>query len=308
MRIVFMGTPRFAAACVDALVEQRGKHELVAVYTRPDAASKRGHEKYPSPAKVEAVKMHIPVRSPRNFKDQADIDELASLEPDIIVTAAYGVVLPKAVLDIPKYECINVHASLLPRWRGAAPIQRSILADDKVTGISVMRMEETLDTGDVCYVSELDILDRNTEDLTAALSRLAVKALPIVLEQIEKGTVVWTPQDDALATYADKVDKSEVRLRPDLGAHENLLRVRVATASNLAKAFVCDHPIAVLKAHTIPDQMTPGVVSLKDKAVTLGTVEGCLVLDEVKPDGKNAMSSKAWLLGLKNTSLGWRML
>lgn len=308
MRIVFMGTPRFAATCVDALIEQMDKHELVAVYTRPDAASHRGHTLYPAPAKAEAMKYHIPVRTPKNFKDQATIDELAAFKPDVILTAAYGIVLPRAVLDIPKYECINVHASILPRWRGAAPIQRSILADDKVSGISIMRMSEELDAGDVCHVSELDVLDRNTEDLTAALSRLAVKAIPVVLDQLEQGTVVWTPQDDSKVTYADKLTKQEVRLSPDVSAHDNCLRVRVATTSNLAKAFVCDHSIAVLKAHAIPETLPKGSVSLKDKAITLGTTAGALVLDEIKPDGKNSMSSKAWLLGLKNAPLSWRSL
>ncbi|MGN0034362.1 MAG: methionyl-tRNA formyltransferase, partial [Coriobacteriales bacterium] len=284
------------------------RHELVAVYSRPDAASHRGRALHPAPAKVEATRQHVPVRTPDDFSDPATIDELASFEPDVIITAAFGVILPQAVLDLPRYACINVHASLLPRWRGAAPIQRAILADDETTGISVMRMTSDLDAGDVCYAAELDILDRNTEDLTAALARLAVRALPDVLDQIERGTVQWTPQDSAQATFAPKVDKSEVMLTPDATAHDNQLRVRAATSSNLAKAFVCGRSISVLKAHVIDEDVPAGAVSIKDRRVALGCVFGTLSLDEVKPDGKNAMSSKAWLLGLRNAELEWRAL
>jgi methionyl-tRNA formyltransferase len=307
MRIVFMGTPRFAATCVKALALQ-DEHELVAVYSRPDAASRRGHELHPAPAKVEASRQDVPVYTPRSFDDQDTLDELAALEPDVIITAAYGVILPQEVLDIPRYGCLNVHASLLPRWRGAAPIQRAILANDDVTGVSIMRMTTDLDCGDVCYVSELDILDRNTEDLTAALARLAVRALPIILEGLEEGTLEWKPQDDSLATYAPKVKKDELLLAPDSSAEENLLRVRASTSSNPAKAFVCDRSITVLKAHVVEGDLDEGTVSIKNRRVTLGTADGALALDEVKPDGRNAMTSKAWLLGLKNAPLSWRAL
>jgi methionyl-tRNA formyltransferase len=305
MRIVFMGTPRFAVACLNAIAEQ-GCHELVAVYTRPDAASRRGKKLYPSPVREAAEKLRLPVRTLKGFNDGADIDELAALAPDLIVTAAYGVILPKEVLDIPPFGCINVHASLLPRWRGAAPIQRSILAEDTVTGITVMRMDEGLDTGDICASYELDILDRNTEELTAALARLAARELPGILQRIERGSVVWRKQPEEGVTHARKVTKSETRLSPESTASENLLRVRAATRSNPAKALVCGSSVAVLRAHTVPEGVSAGQVSLEDRTLTLGCPEGCLVVDEVKPDGKRAMPSRDWILGLKDVDLTWR--
>ena len=149
MRIVFMGTPQLAAKILQALTVAETT-QIVAVYTNADAVSKRGNQLIPSPVKVVANEAGVPVHTPSTFKDELEVERLAAYEPDFICVAAYGMILPTSALNIPKYECINVHGSLLPRWRGAAPIQRAILAGDEHTGVSIMRMDAGMDTGDYC--------------------------------------------------------------------------------------------------------------------------------------------------------------
>ena len=178
MRIVFMGTPAFAADILEEVAQQQ---DVVAVYTRPDAISGRGNKLEPSPVKATALKLGLPVYTPPTLRTEAVQQELAAFEPDVIVVAAYGAILPKEVLDIPRLGCFNVHASLLPRWRGAAPIERALLAGDEEVGVCIMAMEEGLDTGDYCISRSIEVRNQSAEALTAELAELGAQALLVAL-------------------------------------------------------------------------------------------------------------------------------
>ncbi|NTU89461.1 MAG: methionyl-tRNA formyltransferase [Actinobacteria bacterium] len=310
MRIVFMGTPDFAVPSLRALVQH---HDVLAVYTPPDAASGRGKELHPCAVKVAALELGIPVHTPADFRSEDEITYLSSLAPDLIVVAAYGVILPHNVLEIPIYGCINVHGSILPRWRGAAPIQRAILAGDEVAGVCIMRMEEGLDTGDYCLCETTPIAGKSTDDLTAELALLGADTLLKALEDLESETVVWTEQDDSQASYAEKISKRDVLLSPELDADKNVLRVRASSTTAPSRAVVCGKIVTVLAAHVaqeaeISDTLDPGEVSLSEARITLGCADGAFVIDEVKPAGKNSMTAQAWIRGLQNAPLEWSEL
>ncbi|RDL44941.1 methionyl-tRNA formyltransferase [Marinomonas piezotolerans] len=212
LRIIFAGTPDFAAASLQALidVQEANQYELVAVYTQPDRPAGRGHKLVASPVKQLAMKHNIPVLQPLNFKANQDRQDLADLNADIMIVAAYGLILPKAVLDTPKFGCINVHASLLPRWRGAAPIHRAVIAGDTVTGITIMQMDVGLDTGDMLLKKECPIMPTDTSgSLHDRLALLGGQALLEALEPLRVGQLNGESQDESLTCYADKLTKQE---------------------------------------------------------------------------------------------------
>ena len=205
MKIVFMGTPDFSVLALEELIK---KHEVVAVYTRAPKESGRGKKLNKTPIHLIAEKNGIEVRTPRTLRDATEKDTLKAYNPDVIVVAAYGLLLPKDVLDLPKYGCINIHASLLPRWRGAAPIQRAIEFGDSKSGISIMQMAEELDAGDVLSVEETEITNTTTgEILHDKLSRIGADLLIKTLDSIEDITPV--KQDESLVCYAQKINKEE---------------------------------------------------------------------------------------------------
>ena len=195
MRVVFMGTPKLAA---DILVEIAQQHEVVCVYTRPDAVRGRGAKLEPSSVKAAAERLGIPVRTATSLRDAEEQAHLAELAPDAICVAAYGCILPREVLEIPRYGCLNVHASLLPRWRGAAPIERAILAGDEQTGVCIMRMEEGLDTGPYCVRRATEVEGKSAAELTDELANLGARALLTGLSVVEQGGAEWTFQDLSL--------------------------------------------------------------------------------------------------------------
>ena len=209
MRVVFMGTPAFAATILDDLAEQ---HDVAAVYTRPDAVRGRGKRLEPSPVKAAAERRGLRVLTPRTLRDEAAQRELASFAPDVICVAAYGAILPKEVLDIPRFGCLNVHASLLPRWRGAAPIERAILAGDEEAGVCIMRMEEGLDTGAYCVCRTAIVDGKSASELTDELADLGSHALLTALVHVERDAAEWTEQDEEQVTYASKIEKRELDL------------------------------------------------------------------------------------------------
>ena len=211
MRIVFAGTPDFAVPCLRAAA---ARNEVVAVYTQPDRPAGRGRGLTPSPVKREAIARGIPVLQPENFKAQVSRDALAALQPDVMVVVAYGLILPQSVLDIPAHGCWNVHASLLPRWRGAAPIQRAIQAGDTETGVCLMQMERGLDTGPVLLSQSLPIGEGDTGgQLHDRLSELGAQVLSDGLGLLRAGIVAVAPAQPAEGvTYAHKLDKAEARL------------------------------------------------------------------------------------------------
>lgn len=208
LKIIFAGTPEFAAITLQALLESR--HEICAVYTQPDRPAGRGRKLTPSPVKRLALEARLPVRQPGTLKQAEAQEQLRDLDADLMVVVAYGLLLPALVLTLPRYGCINVHASLLPRWRGAAPIQRAILAGDTQTGVTIMQMNEGLDTGDVMSHETCDIKpDDTAASLHDRLARLGAATLLSTLTLIENNTVTRTPQDERLACYAAKIDKTE---------------------------------------------------------------------------------------------------
>lgn len=203
LSIVFAGTPDFAAHHLQALLGS--DHKVVAVYSQPDRPSGRGRKLTASPVKALALEHDIPVYQPLNFKSEDTVAELAALNADLMVVVAYGLILPQVVLDTPKLGCINVHASLLPRWRGAAPIHRALLAGDEQTGVTIMQMAAGLDTGDMLVKATCDILPSDTSQvLHDRLIDCGGPALLEALSQMEAGTATPQPQDDALANYADR--------------------------------------------------------------------------------------------------------
>ena len=303
MRIVFMGTPGFAATIVENLVSH---HEIVAVYTRPDAVRSRGKKLVPSPVKQIAQRVGVPVRTPRSITDDDVLEDLRALAPDAVCVAAYGAILPRAVLDLAPFGCLNVHASLLPRWRGAAPVERAILAGDEQTGVCIMRMEESLDTGDYCISRTTEVGTKNTIELTMELADLGSKALLTALQQIEAGKDEWVVQDDFFATYADKIAKREFFLNPQ---DEALLAVRKIQASSPAHPSRCtigDRAVTLVRAQRVVSRLTrsdlslgPGQVGTLDKRLYMGMGDQPIEITEVKPDGKRAMDGVAFAAGLQ---------
>jgi methionyl-tRNA formyltransferase len=210
MRIVFAGTPDFAVPALTALLASN--HQLVAVYTQPDRPSGRGRKLTASPVKHVAEEAGIPVYQPVSVRDTDAIQQLRDLQPEVMIVVAYGLILPLEVLEIPTKECINIHASLLPRWRGAAPIQRAIISGDQQTGVTIMRMQETLDTGPILLQHSVSIQHQTSEQLFAQLAESGADALMSMMSAIELGALAPKIQDDSLATYAKKINKNEAKL------------------------------------------------------------------------------------------------
>jgi methionyl-tRNA formyltransferase len=298
MRVVFMGTPQLSVASLRALARV---HDVVAVYTRADAASGRGKTLIPSPVKVAAAELDIPVRTPATLRDPAEHVALRALDADMIIVAAYGMILPPEVLTAARLGAVNVHASLLPRWRGAAPIQRAILAGDDYAGVAIMRMEEGLDTGPYCLVAATPVGVKNTETLTAEIAEMGAELLLDALEEIESGEVVWAEQDDEFVTYAEKITKADVALSPALSAQDTLRRVRASSAQAPARASIEGRGVTVLSAESASAvvEVPAGTVRVLNGHVHLGLCDGAIVLGSIKPDGKAAMAAPDWLRGLR---------
>jgi methionyl-tRNA formyltransferase len=222
MRLAFMGTPEFAVPTLDALVA--AGHEVVAVYTQPARPANRGKKLTPSAVQARAEALGLEVRTPFSLRNPQAQAEFAALALDVAVVAAYGLILPQAILEAPKYGCLNVHGSLLPRWRGAAPVQRAILAGDEKTGVMVMQMEAGLDTGPVRATTEIEIGQKTTGELTSELAELGAELTVKVLADISAYPAV--PQPDTGVTYATKIDKTETRINFTASAEQVLRQVR----------------------------------------------------------------------------------
>lgn len=307
MRIVFMGTPDFAA---DILRELKEQHDIAAVYTRPDAVRGRGKKLEPSPVKKTALEAGIPVFEPRTLRDADELARLRALNPDAVCVAAYGKILPRDVLEIPRYGCLNVHASLLPKYRGAAPIERAILAGEREAGVCIMRMEEGLDTGDYCISRSCEIGDMDCTQLTAELADKGALALLSALYAIEQETVRWTVQDDALATYAAKIERGELKLDPSLSARDNLRRVRASSAAHPSRCVIAGKNVTVLAAAcpegdgAVCGPLAQGSVAFVAKRLFIGCCDCALEIESVKPDGKKEMNAAAFASGVQNIKSG----
>ncbi len=307
MRVVFMGTPAFA---VPSLKRLNAEHEVVLVLTRPDAVRGRGKTLEPSPVKAAAVEMGIPVLEVARCAPEV-VEELRASDADIFCVAAYGCILPDEVLNMAPLGIVNVHASLLPRWRGAAPIQRSILAGDERTGVSIMRIGHGVDTGAYCAQVSTGVAGKTADELTAELAELGAALLCETLPSLEDGTAVWTEQDEALVTHAEKVTKAEMRLDPAMTAAEALARVLASSDTAPARCLVAGKPVRIMGAQAATAEapsVTAGQVAVASKCVFLGCTDGSIEVLSVKPDGKRQMDASAWAVGLHGDALGWERL
>lgn len=306
MRVVFMGTPDFAVPSLEALNDT---FDVVGVVTRPDAVRGRGKQLEPSPVKAEAVRLGLPVIETKRMTPEV-IQQLRDLEPDILCVAAFGCILPDEVLDLAPLGCVNVHASLLPRWRGAAPVPRAVLAGDREVGVSIMEVVPELDAGRYCLVGSVPADGKTASDLLDELSHVGARLLVEALVQIEAGTVAWIEQDESQVTYADKISKAEMLLDPDDAAMVNLRRVLASSDGAPARMAVGGKGMRVLKARTAPGLgARPGHLRVERGRVALGCADEVLELLEVKPDGKRAMPAKAWAAGVQDDAgLLWEKL
>ncbi len=287
MRIVFAGTPEFAARHLQVLLD--AGQPIVAVYTQPDRPAGRGQKLMPSPVKQLATQHGIPVLQPATLRDPAAQAELAALAPDLLLVVAYGLILPQAVLDIPRLGCVNSHASLLPRWRGAAPIQRAVEAGDRESGVTVMRMEAGLDTGPMLLKVRTPIADDDTGgSLHDRLAELGAQALLQAVDGLAAGSLVDEIQDDALATYARKLDKDEARLDWTRPAVELERQVRAFNPWPVCHSTLAGEPLKVLAARLGEGHGQPGeILAASREGLSVACGEGVLLLTRLQlPGGK----------------------
>jgi len=294
LRIIFAGTPDFAARHLDALLSSG--HQVVGVFTQPDRPAGRGKKLMPSPVKVLAEEHGLPIFQPASLRPQENQQLVAQLNADVMVVVAYGLILPKAVLDMPRLGCINVHGSLLPRWRGAAPIQRSLWAGDADTGVTIMQMDVGLDTGDMLYKLSCPITAEDTSaTLYDKLAELGPKGLIDTLQQLADNRVQPEVQDEALVPYAEKLSKEEARLDWSLPAAQLERCIRAFNPWPMSWLEIDGQPVKVWQASVIagPVNAAPGtIVEANKQGIQVATVEGILNLESLQPAGKKAMSAQ----------------
>ncbi|MDP2126870.1 MAG: methionyl-tRNA formyltransferase [Pseudohongiella sp.] len=303
LKIVFAGTPGFAARHLDALLSSG--HNVAAVYTQPDRAAGRGKSLHASPVKELALKHNIPVYQPQSLKSDEAQAELAKLGADLMIVVAYGLLLPKAVLEIPARGCINVHASLLPRWRGAAPIERALLAGDSETGITIMQMDVGLDTGDMLYTLSTPISASDDRvSLENRLADLGCQALLHTLGDFDTLQAKALAQDDAETTYAKKIDKTEALINWASSAESIGRTVRASIGRNPAYSFLQGQRLRVLKARPVSGshKEAPGTIleivrtdSKSPAFISVACGNGILMLEELQLPGKNPASVRELL-------------
>ena len=298
LKIIFAGTPQFAAKSLEAILAQQ--HDVVAVLTQPDRPAGRGMQLSPSPVKQLAGQHNITVLQPLTLKSAEVQRELAEYQADVMVVAAYGLILPLSVLQLPRHGCLNIHASLLPRWRGAAPIQRAILAGDAVTGITIMQMDEGLDTGAMLLKKTCPIAPKDTaHTLLEKLSELGASAILEALQKIQNGTLSAEAQNSAQATYANKLSKAEAQLNWNLSAEHLERAVRGYNPFPVANAKLNNTPVKIWQAEAYGDiHGEPGTVLAVDKrGILLACGQGALCLEVLqRPSGK-ALPSSQFLQG-----------
>ena len=299
LKIIFAGTPDFAASALTALIQS--EHEVVAVYTQPDRPAGRGRKLRASPVKEVALEHDIPVLQPENLKEAEAQDQLRSFNADVMVVAAYGLILPQVVLDIPRLGCLNIHASLLPRWRGAAPIQRAIAAGDKESGITIMQMNAGLDTGDILQLTATPITDKDSGgDLHDRLAEIGATAILETLEKLDSDQLTPVKQDDSLATYAHKLDKKEAVIDWQNSATEIERTIRAFNPWPVAFTYLNDKPLRIWQAQVLEEhsEAKPGtVITCDKKGIDISCGEGTLRLLKLQPSGSKAMDVAAFMNG-----------
>src|SRR6266699_3007280 len=303
MRIVFIGTGDIGVPTLQALL--KSEHEVVGVVTQPDKPVGRSQSIESPPIKEALSGTKTPVLQPARIKDQQAIDEIRALKPEVIVVMAYGQILPRGVLEIPKIACLNLHASLLPRWRGAAPIQAAIVAEDRETGITVMYVDEGLDTGDILMQSRIDISPNETgSSLHDRLGKIAAEALIESLDLLSKGAAPRIPQDDALASYAPKLTRDQGKI--DWTEPAVVIERKIRAFDPWPSTFMLlDGPggrsqkLKIFRASVVPgEQAAPGKILRADKeGILISAKSGAVLLGEVQLEGKRRMSAAEFVHG-----------
>lgn len=297
LKIIFAGTPEFSLPTLAGLV--KSEHDIVAVFTQPDRPKGRGRKLLPTPVSEYAQQHALPVFTPTTMRDQSVQQQLAELNADVMVVIAYGLILPKAVLMMPRYGCINVHASLLPRWRGAAPIQRAILAGDHETGITIMQMDEGLDSGAMLLKRSIPIaIDDTYLSLHDRLAKMGATLLLMALNQLEENQLQPSPQDESFVTYADKIKKSERWLNFNKPAIECVRKIRALHPHPGTAVVIRDEQIKVIAAEvlSIPAVHQPGTVShVSRDGVDVATGENVLRITRLQLPGKKPTEFRDFL-------------
>ena len=290
MRVIFMGTPDFSLPVLRAIA---ARHEVVAVYSQPPRAAGRGQKPRPSPVQRAAEELGLPVRVPERLKSVEDQADFAALGADVAVVVAYGLILPQPVLDAPRLGCLNIHASLLPRWRGAAPIHRAVMAGDAETGVAIMQMEAGLDTGPVLAEARTAI---GPEDTTADLhDRLAGMGANLIVDVLERLPLAAVPQAAEGVTYAAKIDKAEARIDWSRPAAEVDLLIRGLSPFPGAWCLIGEERVKLLRSRLIPASGAPGEV-LSGFRVACG--QGAIEVLEAQREGKRPMPAEEILRGM----------
>jgi len=293
LRVAFMGTPDFAVPTLAELIAQG--HDVACVYSQPPRPKGRGMALEPGPVHAFAERAKLPVRTPLSLKGADEQAEFAALELDAAIVVAYGLLLPKAILDAPRLGCFNLHGSLLPRWRGAAPIQRAVMAGDAETGVMVMRMEEGLDTGPVLMAERVPVRRKTSGELSAELSRLGADLMVRSLSALERGAVTPQPQSEQGVTYAKKISKEEARIDWSKSAVEIDCLIRGLAPMPGAFTEVKGERLKILYAMPVRDRGEAGEVIGDDLTVACG--EGALKLLKVQRAGKGVMEARELLKG-----------
>ena len=299
LRVAYAGTPEFALPALEAIA--RSGHQLVGVWTQPDRPAGRGRKLTPSPVKQRALELHVPVHQPEKFKSEAAKQALRDAEPDVMVVVAYGLILPKSVLAIPRYGCLNIHASLLPRWRGAAPIQRAILAGDARTGVCIMQMDAGLDTGGVLLAHAAPIGDEDTaQTLHDRLAAIGADAIVTVLDGLVQHDVTAVPQDASAVTYAAKLTKEEARLDWSRSATELARAVRGYNPWPIAYTHYRGQPLRIWRARALDtgSDAVPGtLIAAGREGIDVATGGGMLRILELQPAGGRVLSAAEFANG-----------
>lgn len=298
MRIIFFGTPEFAVPSLKALL--KSDDEIVAVVTQTDKGAGRGRKIHYSPIKEVAMKSGIKILQPENLKDRDFIDEFSSLRPDMIIVVAYGRILPPQILNMVPFGCINVHASLLPKYRGAAPIQWAIINGEKETGITTMFMDEGIDTGDILLQEKVIISDEdNSETLSEKLSHLGASLLLKTILGLKEGSIKPVPQE-GVATYAPPLKKEDGKINWSKSAEEIFNLIRGLYPWPCAYCYLNDERIKLIRAKALDGSGFPGRIERAKKGeLVIGTGRGLISLEELQPEGKRRMSVESFLHGRK---------
>lgn len=301
MRVIYMGTPDFAVHALKSIVE--AGHEVVACFTQPDKAKGRSKALQPTPVKLQAMEYGIPVYQPVKLREQENVDIIRNYAPDAIVVAAYGQILPESILNIPKYGCVNIHASLLPKYRGAAPIEWAIMDGEKETGVTTMYMAKGLDTGDMIEQAVVPISDDDTgETLTEKLAASGAELILSTLTKLETGTAVRTPQDDSQSCYASMLTKDMGDIDFTRPAEQIELLVRGLQPWPCAYTRIGGKNVKIYGAIVVSreENVQPGEITMvTKKAFAIACGQDALQITRLQPEGKKPMDAAAFLAGNK---------